>query len=159
MKAKRIVLFRIGAVVLLLVIAGIMMVIGRGHTVYMDNKSLEYNGQTYTTPYKVVVYVDGEQVAKLRDKERGMATCIGQKITMTLEITQEKGGSEETRTVTIPVPYSMDGVAINLPGYLAGLPEEAYLSEFQIQVEETEAETEEGVGDEIPVDGFDLGDI
>lgn len=159
MKAKRIVLFRIGAVVLLLVIAGIMMVIGRGHTVYMDNKSLEYNGQTYTTPYKVVVYVDGEQVAKLRDKERGMATCIGQKITMTLEITQEKGGSEETRTVTIPVPYSMDGVAINLPGYLAGLPEEAYLSEFQIQVEETEAETEEGVGDEIPVEGFDLGDI
>lgn len=145
--------------VLLLVIAGIMMVIGRGHTVYMDNKSLEYNGQTYTTPYKVVVYVDGEQVAKLRDKERGMATCIGQKITMTLEITQEKGGSEETRTVTIPVPYSMDGVAINLPGYLAGLPEEAYLSEFQIQVEETEAETEEGVGDEIPVEGFDLGDI
>lgn len=88
-----------------------------------------------------------------------MATCIGQKITMTLEITQEKGGSEETRTVTIPVPYSMDGVAINLPGYLAGLPEEAYLSEFQIQVEETEAETEEGVGDEIPVEGFDLGDI
>lgn len=159
MKAKRIVLFRIGAVVLLLVIAGIMMVIGRGHTVYMDNKSLEYNGQTYTTPYKVVVYVDGEQVAKLRDKERGMATCIGQKITMTLEITQEKGGSEETRTVTIPVPYSMDGVAINLPGYLAGLPEEAYLSEFQIQVEETEAETEDGVGDEIPVEGFDLGDI
>lgn len=159
MKAKRIVLFRIGAVVLLLVIAGIMMVIGRGHTVYMDNKSLEYNGQTYTTPYKVVVYVDGEQVAKLRDKERGMATCIGQKITMTLEITQEKGGSEEIRTVTIPVPYSMDGVAINLPGYLAGLPEEAYLSEFQIQVEETEAETEEGVGDEIPVEGFDLGDI
>lgn len=159
MKAKRIILFRIGAVVLLLIIAGIMMVIGRGHTVYMDNKSLEYNGQTYTTPYKVVVYVDGEQVAKLRDKERGMATCIGQKITMTLEITQEKGGSEETRTVTIPVPYSMDGVAINLPGYLAGLPEEAYLSEFQIQVEETEAETEEGVGDEIPVEGFDLGDI
>ena len=72
-----------------------MMVIGRGHTVYIDNKSIDYNGQTYTTPYKVVVYVDGEQVAKLRDKERGMATCIGQTFKMTLEITQEKGGSEE----------------------------------------------------------------
>ena len=31
-----------------------MMVIGRGHTVYIDNKSIDYNGQTYTTPYKVV---------------------------------------------------------------------------------------------------------
>ena len=49
----------------MLIIAGIMMVIGRGHTVYIDNKSIDYNGQTYTTPYKVVVYVDGEQVVLL----------------------------------------------------------------------------------------------
>ena len=40
MRAKRTILFRIGAILLLLVIAGIMMVIGRGHTVYIDNKSL-----------------------------------------------------------------------------------------------------------------------
>ena len=53
MRAKRTILFRIGAILLLLVIAGIMMVIGRGHTVYIDNKSIDYNGQTYTTPYKV----------------------------------------------------------------------------------------------------------
>lgn len=158
MKTKRTILFRVGAILLLLMIAGIMMVIGRGHTVYIDNKSLEYNGQTYETPYKVVVFVDGEQVAKLRDKERGMATCIGQKFSMTLEITQEKGGSEETINVTLPLPYSMDGIAINLPAYLAGLPEEAYLSEFQIAVEETEESSEEA-----PIDGavdeFDMGDI
>ena len=65
MRAKRTILFRIGAILLLLVIAGIMMVIGRGHTVYIDNKSIDYNGQTYTTPYKEVVYVDGEQVVLL----------------------------------------------------------------------------------------------
>ena len=83
-----------------------MMLIGRGHTVYIDNKSFDYNGQTYTPPYKVVVFVDGEQVAKLRDKERGMATCIGQKFNMTLEITQEKGGTEETVNVTLDLPYT-----------------------------------------------------
>ena len=121
MRAKRTILFRIGAILLLLVIAGIMMVIGRGHTVYIDNKSIDYNGQTYTTPYKVVVYVDGEQVAKLRDKERGMATCIGQTFKMTLEITQEKGGSEEMVDVTVSLPHHMDGIAINLPAYLAAL--------------------------------------
>ena len=101
-----------------------MMVIGRGHTVYIDNKSIDYNGQTYTTPYKVVVYVDGEQVAKLRDKERGMATCIGQTFKMTLEITQEKGGSEEMvdvangesfRVQKIPMTYSGRFVAENEP--------------------------------------------
>jgi cytochrome c biogenesis protein ResB len=154
LKSKRIILFRAGAILLLLIIAGIMMIIGRGHTVYIDNKSLEYNGQTYTTPYKVVVTVDGEQVAKLRDKERGMATCIGQKFTMDLEITQEKGGSEETQTVTVKLPYNMDGIAFNLPAYLAGLPEEVYLSEFKIETPESEEPS-----DEAPLDEFNLGDI
>lgn len=155
MKNKRTILFRIGAILILLIIAGIMMVIGRGHTVYIDNKSLDYNGQTYKTPYKVVVFVDGEQVAKLRDKERGMATCIGQKFEMTLEITQDKGGNEETSTVTLDLPYNMDGVAINLPAYLAGLPEEVYLSKFEPAVEETEPASEE----EPAAEEFNLGDI
>lgn len=152
MKTKRITLFRVGGVLLLLVIAGVMMIIGRGHTLYVDNKALEYNGQTYETPYKVVVYVDGEQVAKLRDDERGMATCIGQTFNMTLEITQEKGGSEELVDVTISLPYNMDGIAINLPGYLAGLPEEAYLSEFVIENVAEETETE-GTIDEFGIGG------
>lgn len=79
-----------------------------------------------------------------------MATCIGQKFEMTLQITQEKGGSEETVTVTLPLPYNMDGIAINLPAYMAGLPEEAYLSEFQPAQEEPE-ET-----DPLPVDEFGI---
>ena len=73
---KRTLFFRIGAIVILLAIAAVMMVIGRGHTVYFDNKKLEYNGETYDTPYKVCVYVGDERVAKLYDKERGMATWI-----------------------------------------------------------------------------------
>ena len=158
MKKKRTILFRVGAVLLLLIIAGFMMLIGRGHTVYIDNKSFDHNGQTYTTPYKVVVFVDGEQVAKLRDKERGMATCIGQKFNMTLEITQEKGGTEETVNVTLDLPYHMDGIAVNLPAYLAGLPEEAYLSEFQIAEEVPEESSEEAPVDDA-IDEFNMGDI
>ena len=40
MKNKRRFFFRFGAVALLVAIAACMMVIGRGHTVYIDNKSL-----------------------------------------------------------------------------------------------------------------------
>ena len=47
MKNKRTLLFQLGAVLLLIIIAGIMMMIGRGHTVYMDNVTMDYNGQTY----------------------------------------------------------------------------------------------------------------
>lgn len=127
--AKRLAV-RAAFVALLVCLGGVMLVIGRGHTVYFDNKTLEYNGQTYQTPYKVVVYIKGEQVAKLYAKERGMTTHIGQNFSMALGITQEKGGEEQILEVAQKLPYNMDGVIINLPGYLAGLPEEAYLSEF-----------------------------
>ena len=150
---KRTLFFRIGAIVILLAIAAVMMVIGRGHTVYLDNKKLEYNGKTYDTPYKVVVLVDGEQVAKLYDRERGSATCIGQKFTVTLEITEKKGGSETTQTYTIPLPKNMDGIVINLPGFLAGLDQDAYITEFvPVATEETTTEEEELPGDEFGID-------
>lgn len=144
----RTVLFRVGAVLLLAVIAYSMTIIGRGHTVYMDSKRLDYNGQTYETPYKVVVYVNDEQVAKLYDKERGMSICTGQKFAMTLEITQKKGGTEETQEVSLTLPRNMDGIILNLPALLAGLPEDAYLSEFVNAPEEEEETGDEGMTDE-----------
>lgn len=140
MNAKRKFLFRAGTIAILLIIAGAMFFVGRGHTVYFDNKALELNGQTYAVPYKVEVTVDGEQVAKLYDKERGKAICIGQNFTMTLGVTKEKGGGEETTTITLRLPRNMDGIILNLPGLLAGLPEEAYLTEFISVPVETEEE-------------------
>ena len=45
MKAKRRLLFQILAVVLLVAIGYTMTIIGRGHTIYLDSKTLEYDGQ------------------------------------------------------------------------------------------------------------------
>lgn len=150
---KKMILFRIGTVAVLLIIAAVMIVIGRGHTVYFDNKVIEYNGQTYTCPYKVVILKGDEQQAKLYERERGMVTNIGQTMTLTFEITEEKGGNEVTSKHTFKLPYSMDGIVINLPAYLAGLPEEAYLSEFVSLATEVSLETEDG----IVTDEFGLG--
>ena len=155
MKSKRVFLFRLVFILVLVAVAAVVLVIGRGHTVYFDNVELDYQGTTYETPYKLVIYTGGEEVAKLYDGERGMATCIGQSLDLTLEITQEKGGEEELVSVTLPLPYNMDGVVINLSAYLQDLPEEAYLSEFVPVVTET--------GDEedvvIPGDDMMMGDF
>lgn len=157
MKSKRTLLFRIGSVALLLAIAAVMLVIGRGHTVYFDNKTIEYNGQTYEAFHKVVLVSDqGEEIARLQKKDRGMTTCIGQTLKLTLEITAEKGGAAETKTVTLKLPYDLDGIVINLPAYLSGLPEEAYQSEFVSMATSTDDMEEE----EIPGgDEFGLGDL
>ena len=142
MNKTRRLLFRFGTLLILLAIAACMMVVGRGHTVYLDNKTLEYNGQSYPALYKIEIEKDGEKVAKLSKRERGMATNIGQSFEITLHITREKNGAEETEVIHLKLPYSMDGIIINLPGYLADLPEEAYLSEF-ISAAETEPEPED----------------
>ena len=144
-------IIRIAAVVVLIVVGVIMSIIGRGHTIYLDNKTLEYDGQTYKAPYKVTITVGGEELTKLYDKERGSTTCLGQTFTVTLTIMEKKNGAEETQTYKIPIPQNMDGVIINIPGYLAGLPQEAYLTEFvPVVTEEPVDETPGGEDDLIP---------
>ena len=153
MSNKRSLLFRIGAIALLVLIAACMMVIGRGHTVYFDNKAMEYQGNTYEAPYKVTVMVKGEQAAKLYEKERGSATNIGQTFEMTLRVMQEKGGSEKESTYRFKIPYSMDGIVVNIPGLMAGLPEEATMSEFVSLIPDEPAD------EEIPgADEFGMGE-
>ena len=152
MKAKRRILFSLLLVLLLVGVAAAMMVIGRGHTVYFDNKTLEdYQGQTYKAAEKIVVTVKGEEVAKLGKRERGMSIWIGQNFKMILEVTQEKGGESEIREIDLKLPYNMDGIIINLPAILADLPEEAWLSEFIPAVKEEPAE------EEVPGEGDDFG--
>ena len=154
MKARRLII-RIAAVLVLVVIGVIMSIIGRGHTIYLDNKTLEYEGQTYKAPYKVTVTVDGEQLTKLYDKERGSTTCLGQTFTVTLEIMETKNGAEEVQTYKIPIPKNMEGVIINIPGYLAGLPEEAYLTEFVPVATEEPDDSETPSGDDSLLTGDD----
>ena len=66
MNKTKTLLIRIITVVFFVALAVLMYFLGRGHTVYIDNKKLEYNGTTYDTPYKVEVYVGGERIVAVR---------------------------------------------------------------------------------------------
>lgn len=147
-------IIRAAFLLVLVLIAMVMLRIGRGHTVYFDNRALDYQGTTTAAPYKITVTVNGEQISKLYEKERCSVTNIGDKLELTLEVMQQKGGSETTTTYTLKLPHNLDGVIINLPGYIAGLPEEAYLEEF-IPAPSTDLDDEEP-----PVtDDMGLGDM
>ena len=154
MSKKKVLIMRVLAVVLLLAVAASMMVIGRGHTVYFDNKTCEYEGQTYTPVYKVTCYRDGERFAKLMKRDRGMVEVMGQKVKVTLEIVMEKGEDPITKTLTFPLPYSWDGIVINLPAFLNKLPMDAFMTEFVPVVAEEETEATEAV-DEFGLTGMD----
>ena len=151
---KRSLIFKIGTLAVILGIAACMFVIGRGHTVYFDAKSIEYNGETLEPAYRTAVFVNGERVARLEKGDRGLATWIGQNFKMTVEVTPEKGAEAVTREISLKLPYNMDGIVLNMPALLAGAPEEVYLSEFVSLAVETSSGDEEIITDE-----FALGDI
>ena len=139
---KRRLLFRVSAVLILLAIAACMMVIGRGHTVFIDNKTLEYEGQTYKALHRAVVYVNGEKLSKLSARERASTTNIGQSFSMTVGVIEEKGQDEKPVDITVMLPYNWDGIIVNIPGYLAGLPQEAWMTEFVSTPSEAEMQEE-----------------
>ncbi len=148
---KRALLFRLGAVLVLIAVAACMMVIGRGHTIYLDNKTLEYEGTEYKAYYRATLYgPDGEKISRLNARERGMTTNIGQSFSMTVGIIEQKDADEVMQTVALKLPYNMDGIIVNIPGYLAGLPQEAWMSEFVATPSEAELQ------EEAPADGEDV---
>ena len=156
MNKKRMWIIRGCTLLVILVIAAVMLVVGRGHTVYIDNKTLEYNGQTFEALHRSEVWVGGERLSKLAKKERTMSTVIGQGFEMNLINTVNKGDDPSEASVKLSLPYGWDGIVVNLPGYLAGLPQEAWMTEFipapePVSEEDEEPETFE---DEIP-----MGDI
>ena len=138
---------------ILIVIAAVMFIIGRGHTVYFDNKTAEYEGTEYSAFHRINVTVNGERVAKLSARDRGMATWIGQNFKMTVEVTPEKGAEAKSYDLALKLPYNMDGIVLNMPALLAGAPEEVYLSEFVSLATEVTV----GGDEEIVTDDFGIG--
>lgn len=127
---KKTFLFRAGAVLALILIAAAMFVVGRGHTVYFDNKTLEYNGESYPSVYRMIVRDKDKDVAKLNKRERGMATWMGQNFEMSVDVILEKDVEPVTYPIKLKLPYHLDGIVINLPAMVSGLPQEAWLSAF-----------------------------
>lgn len=148
-------LFRGGAVLVILLIAGCMFIVGRGHTVYVDNKTLEYNGQTYDALQRVEVWVGGERLSKLGKRERTMSTTIGKSFEMKLVNTPKKGDEPKEEIVKLTLPYGWDGIVVNVPGYLAGLPQDAWMTEFVSAPEpETAGDEEVPAEDDVPMGDF-----
>lgn len=152
MKIRRWII-RIAVVVILAAVCAVMMIIGRGHTIYFDNKSLDYNGVSYDDLYKVEVVVKGERAAKLYERERGSTTWTGQDFTMDLVVKEDEDSDEAGYSIALTLPYDMDGIILNIPAILNGLPQEAWLSEF-IPEPDTEEDVEEINTDEFSMDEF-----
>lgn len=137
------VLFTSGLIAILIAISIVCLIVGRGHTVYLDNKSIE--GTNYSSYASIDINYKGEKLVNLGKAERGSITLTGQKLSVQFVVKKTNAGSAETIDATIELPYDMDGIVINIPAYLDGANVDAYMSEF------VSAAPEENADEEVPV--------
>lgn len=136
---KRRILFISGLIAILVGIAIICFIVGRGHNVYFDNKSID--GTSYESYAYIDLFYKGEKVTTLGKAERTGISLTGQKISVEVKYQKKRSSKEESKALDFDLPYSMDGIVINLPALLDGADESVYMSEFvPIVVEESEEE-------------------
>lgn len=152
---KRRIIVCAGVLLVLAALCALLAVVGRGHSVYLDNKEIAYEGQTYACPYKLTISAKGKQVAKIYEDERGETACMGQTLRLEVRVMQTKGGAEETHTFTVRIPYGEDGMIVNVNGLLAGLPPEACMEPFTPAGQQpAEDSTVPGTEEVLPANGF-----
>lgn len=142
-KSIRRILFILALVAILVAISITCLIVGRGHTVYLDNKSIE--GTDYSSYASVDIIFKGEKLVNLGKAERGAVTLTGQKLDVQFVIKKTKAAAEETIDTTIELPYNLDGIVINIPAYIDGAEADVYMSEF------VPARVEEDVDEEVPI--------
>lgn len=144
-------LFQMATVIVVLIIAVLMYVIGRQHTVLLDNKTIEHEGKTYPAFSIVEVEVDREGELELAARDRDKAEVMGQRHKIRVTYT-DKLFEEHVVELKFKVPIGQDMVLISLPALVADLDESVWMQPYfpptaavAPQVEAAPAEDDLGV--------------
>lgn len=123
-------LFQLSTVVVLILLGVLMYVIGRQHTILLDNKTLEVGGTSYQAFSVVEVAVDKEEVLELAARDRDKAVVMGQRHTVMLRYA-DRFFEEHELTVSFKVPIGQDMVLISLPALAGGADESVWLQNYE----------------------------
>ncbi len=152
MKINRSFLFKAGAVLLLTLIAAVMMIIGRSHVIFLDDKAIEVDGVSVPAKYSIYISVNGSKPQEIFARERAQEKIMGQKMKIDLTYINKKNSFDEIKfSYKAKVPYSMDTVIVNLPLLIEGYDQSKWMTEYVIEqkIEET---SEPVITDEFSMD-------
>ena len=135
MKISKKILARSILGLLYIVLAIVMFLTGRTHTILIDNKG-DPNG-LYKAVNGMEVSVDKGEAVEFYRGDRDKFTVKAQRHTINIEFFD---GTEPV-TFKVKVPVSQDYVLLSIPKYLAGI--EPYMEEFDIYASNKAAAKEE----------------
>lgn len=132
MKAPRFLrrhLFQLGFTALIVIIGIVMFIIGRQHTMLLDNKTIEVEGTVYQALPIVNVAVDKNEPIELAARDRDKVEVMGQRHTITVTYT-DQFFEEHQLTVPCTIPIDQNMVLINIPALVGGAESSVWLQMY-----------------------------
>ena len=122
---KRTLIVRAAIIVLYILLAVLMFITGRSHTVFIDNRSAEDG--SYSAIKSMTVTVNHNKPSEFMKGDRDKFVIKGQK----LKIKVESFDGKIDGTYTMHVPLGEDMVLVSVPKLVAGM--EGAMEKFEIQ--------------------------
>lgn len=120
---------RLGVIVVVILLAVFLYHYGKQHTVYVDNRTIEIDGQSYKALDWAEVSVDGHDSKEYSPRTRREETVQRQKHTIHV-IWEDEDFNQFEMEAEFRVPLNETQVVLSLPALVAGLSEEEYITEF-----------------------------
>ncbi|MFA5468783.1 MAG: DUF6672 family protein [Sphaerochaetaceae bacterium] len=123
-------LIQLAVVVLVILLGVIMFIVGKEHTILLDNKSVEIDGTTYNAFQIVEVQVAKGETLELGPRDRDKAVVMGQRHKLTVTYT-DRNFEEHVIVKKFSVPIGESMVLISLPVFAAGLDQSLWLEHYE----------------------------
>ncbi|MFA6689336.1 MAG: DUF6672 family protein [Sphaerochaetaceae bacterium] len=146
---------RLAVIVAILLVAVLMFLIGKQHTILLDNKTLEFGGETYKAFSIVEVQVDKEEQLELAARDRDKAVVTGQRHSITV-LYMDANYEEIEKTWKFSVPLGEDMLLLSVPALVGGAEPAIWLTHYEPPVAAAAPVSEEVV---VTEDAALLGDF
>ncbi|MGI6433067.1 MAG: DUF6672 family protein [Sphaerochaetaceae bacterium] len=151
---KRRTLFQVATILFLILLAALMFLIGKQHTLLLDNQTIELNQKSYQALSLVEVAVDKQPFLELAARDRDKALVKGQRHTITVRYT-DKAFEEHVITKKVKLSLFDDMLLISIPALVAQQEQEVWMQLF-IPPTAAVAPQEESIATEDDLSGLGL---
>lgn len=136
---------QVAAIIVLILLGVLMFVIGKQHTILLDNKTLETETATYRALPEVTVQVDKGEKIELAARDRDQAIVVRQGHTVTVWYEDPKTYEERELKIKFRVPLSENMMLMSIPALVNGADESVWLTHYEIAVVTSVASEEEAI--------------
>ncbi len=120
---------RLGVIVIVVLLAVFLYHFGKQHTVYVDNRTIEIDGESYKALDWAEVSIDGRDSQEYSPRTRREEIVQRQKHTIHVIYEDEDFNQFEVEA-EFSIPLNDTQVVLSLPALVAGLSEDQYITEF-----------------------------